>query len=150
MDAGSKPEGDDRPTRSPSGRFAELSDAGCRQLLSSESIGRVGWPSRDGQMILPVSYLYQDDMIIFRTSAYGVLAELVTPTKVAFEVDVLDPVERTGRNVVAQGVSRAAPDKNWAPRWRMDDVVPWAGGARHLFIAIEIKKLSGRSISKAG
>ena len=146
MNADGTRDRDERSGSRPPGRLAELSEADCRQLLAAESVGRVGWRSHGGQLILPVTYLYSDGMIIFRTSAYGVLAELVTPTEVAFEVEVLDQVQRTGRSVVAQGIARAAPDQDWAPRWRMDDVVPWAAGTRHLFLAIEIKKLTGRSI----
>ncbi|QDP96872.1 pyridoxamine 5'-phosphate oxidase family protein [Microlunatus elymi] len=130
-------------------RFIELTEAQCEAVLASQTIGRVGWQPPDGPLILPVTYLYDDHLIIFRTSAYGVLAGLVTRTRVAFEVDVLDHEQRLGSSVLVQGVSGPAPTKNWVPRWRMDDVLPWASGTRHLFIAITIKKLTGRIIARA-
>ncbi|HEY9291600.1 MAG TPA: pyridoxamine 5'-phosphate oxidase family protein [Microlunatus sp.] len=138
-----------QPSSFPPGRLIELSEAECQRMLSTQSVGRVGWQSTSGLVILPVTYLYDDGMIIFRTSAYGSLAELITPTRTAFEIDTLDQDQRAGSSVLVQGMSKAAPTRNWTPRWRMDDIVPWAGGTRHLFIAITVKKLSGRSILPA-
>ncbi|HEY9293667.1 MAG TPA: pyridoxamine 5'-phosphate oxidase family protein [Microlunatus sp.] len=135
------------PGRRPA-QFIELSEAECRALLANQTIGRVGWQPQGNPLILPVTYLFVDRLIIFRTSAYGVLAELVTRTKVAFEVDVLDHERRTGGSVLVQGTSGPAPVENRARQWRLDDVLPWASGTRHLFVAITIKKLTGRSVTR--
>lgn len=120
----------------------------CRALLSAESVGRIGWTSGSGPIILPVTYVYVDPIIGFRTSPYGRLSELVHPTPVAFEVDKLDPDRNEGISVLVQGVTRMAqdPDRD-GPEWS-DLVVPWAGGQRHLEIEIRIQKITGRRVSR--
>lgn len=41
--------------------------------------------------------------IVFRTSPYGVLSQLVNPTNAAFEIDDIDrPTERQSASVIAQ------------------------------------------------
>ena len=83
--------------------FREISPARCHELLESQSVGRVAWQAAGGPQILPVAYAWHQGMIIFRTSPYGVLSELIRPTAVAFEVDQLDQVNRRGWSVVVQG-----------------------------------------------
>ena len=73
--------------------FTPISPARCQELLESQSIGRVAWQAADGPQILPVTYACHDGTIIFRTSPYGVLSELVRPTDVALEIDELDQEE---------------------------------------------------------
>lgn len=138
------------PTDRPGGRMfsltsGEMDQHECRALLAVESVGRVGWTSGQESFILPVSYVLRGDRIAFRTSPYGTLARLVTPTNVAFQIDELDRPRRAGRCVLAQGVSQGARPTAWEPVWRMDDVTPWASGTRNLFIEIHIQQLSGRT-----
>ncbi|MEA5054815.1 MAG: pyridoxamine 5'-phosphate oxidase family protein, partial [Propionicimonas sp.] len=72
------------------GHNTPLSPDECRQLLRSQTVGRIGWSSRVGQVILPVSYVLRDDLLVFRTAVGSVLSDLVTPQQVCFEIDELD------------------------------------------------------------
>ncbi|MBO0813253.1 MAG: pyridoxamine 5'-phosphate oxidase family protein, partial [Microlunatus sp.] len=119
----------------------------CRRLLASESVGRISWASSSGQLILPVTYVYLDQIIGFRTTPDGTLAELARPTQVAFEVDSLDSRRNEAVSVVVQGVTRAAERDGRTPEWT-EDVVPWGGGRRPLAIEIEITKITGRRIQR--
>ena len=92
----------------PTAEFTPLSPTRCQELLESQSIGRVAWQAADGPQILPVIYACHDGTVIFRTSPYGVLSELVRPTDVALEIDELDPEGRQGWSVVVQGRARSS------------------------------------------
>ena len=83
--------------------FGPISPARCEELLQSQSVGRIAWQAADGPQILPVTYAWHEGTIIFRTSPYGVLSELVRPTDVAMEIDELDQHSRRGWSVVVQG-----------------------------------------------
>ena len=80
---------------------------------------------------LPVNYSVVDESVVFRTSAYGVVALRDWATPIAFEVDHVDYGEQRGWSVVASGPGSRVEDaeelalirRTWDPR-------PWAGGAR--------------------
>ena len=117
--------------------FKPVSPRRCQELLESQSIGRVAWQAADGPQILQVTYAYHDGTIIFRTSPYGVLSELVRPTDVALEIDELDQESRQGWSVVVQGRAQGIAEPDQLVRmWTVGGVVPWASGVRNVFIQI--------------
>src|SRR5690349_7208443 len=129
-------------------RFSSLPATECRALLQSHSIGRVCWNTVDGPQILPVTYVVRDGTIVFRTAPYGALSELRNVRQVAFEVDEFDVTTRTGWSVLVRGWAKAATNPNeLAALWAEQDPIPWASGARTLFITISTDHLSGRVIS---
>ncbi len=127
--------------------FGSLSSEQCRERLAAGSIGRVAWNTVDGPQILPVTYALHNDAVVFRTAAYGPLADLRHVRRVAFEIDEIDPESRTGWSVLVAGQSRAAAKADeLVELWSKADPVPWAPGTRNLFIEISIDQLTGRSI----
>src|SRR5215207_8194851 len=48
------------------GRFTELSEAACKELLGQHTAGRVGFLAPQGPQILPVTYQYRNGNVIFR------------------------------------------------------------------------------------
>ena len=125
--------------------FTLLSRSRCQELLESQSIGRVAWQAADGPQILPVTYAYHDGTIIFRTSPYGVLSELVRPTDVALEIDELDQESRQGWSVLVQGRAQGIAEPDQLVRmWAVGGVVPWASGVRNVFIQIIPHRITGR------
>jgi nitroimidazol reductase NimA-like FMN-containing flavoprotein (pyridoxamine 5'-phosphate oxidase superfamily) len=130
------------------GIFSAIGPEQCAELLTERSIGRVAWQSADGQQILPVTYVWFEGTVIFRTSPYGVLSELIRPTDVAFEVDDLDQNHHRGWSVVVHGRAEAVADSgDLARMWAVGGVVPWASGTRNLFIRIKPDRLSGRRVA---
>lgn len=131
--------------------FTELSGARCLTLLEENSIGRIVWQAADGPQIFPVTYAFStSDGIVFRTSPYGVLSELVRRTQVAFEVERLDPERGTGWVVVAHGqASAVAEPAALVALWADHPVTPWASGTRNLWIRIVLDQLSGRVVADA-
>lgn len=136
------------PNRRPHHRLdsIDLSRADCQTLLESRNIGRIGWSAGDGPQIFPVSYACVADLVVFRTSPFGVLSELVRPAHVVFEVDELDEQTRSGWSVIAHGRAQAVASPALLTHlWTVDGAEPWAAGTRNLFIGIEVERLTGRS-----
>lgn len=128
--------------------FNPISPSRCQELLESQSIGRIAWQAADGPQILPVTYAYHEGTIIFRTSPYGVLSELVRPTDVAMEIDELDQQNRQGWSVVVQGRAQGVAEPDQLVRmWTVGGVVPWASGIRNVFIQIVPHRITGRIVA---
>lgn len=119
----------------------------CIELLTAQQIGRIAWRAADGVQILPVTYTWYQESVVFRTSPYGVLSELVREADVAFEVDHVDVSTRSGWSVVVRGRARATAEPEELRRlWQLDQPVPWASGTRNLFIQITPTVITGRSV----
>jgi uncharacterized protein len=128
--------------------FRAITPARCEELLQSQSVGRVAWQAADGPQILPVTYAWHEGTIIFRTSPYGVLSELIRPTEVALEIDDLDQNSRRGWSVVVQGRAQGVAEPDQLVRmWTVGGVVPWARGVRNVFIQITPYKVTGRVVA---
>ena len=129
-----------------------LTEEVCRFLLAEEDVGRVGFVDDDGYpVVLPVNYVLADDFIVFRT-APGSKLEGVPLRQVAFEVDHLSIIYRSGWSVLVQGHGQeitTALDPRHA-RLRDHPVEPWVPGAKDHWLAIRIERVSGRRIVRAG
>ena len=87
------------------------------------------------------------ESVVFRTSAYGVVATRDWSEPLAFEVDHVDYAEQRGWSVVALGRGERIDDaeelahikRTWDPR-------PWAGGSRPLYVRLRWTDLSGRRL----
>jgi len=125
----------------------ELSYAECRGLLAGGVFGRLALCTPDGPRILPVNYSVVAESVVFRTSAYGVVATRDWSEPLAFEVDHVDYAEQRGWSVVALGRGERIDDvdelahikRTWDPR-------PWAGGSRPLYVRLRWTDLSGRRL----
>jgi uncharacterized protein len=128
--------------------FRAMTPARCQELLESQTVGRIAWQAADGPQILPVTYAWHEGTIIFRTSPYGVLSELIRPTEVALEIDELDQKNRGGWSVVVQGRAQGVAEPDQLVRmWTVGGVVPWAAGVRNVFIQITPHRVTGRVVA---
>ena len=85
------------------GGFASLSRADCVKLLKQEHMGRVAFEDWDGTQLLPVSYVFWNETIVFRTSDHGILAGLRRRSNAAFEIDGIDDDAGSVWSVVVRG-----------------------------------------------
>ncbi|MCX5208296.1 pyridoxamine 5'-phosphate oxidase family protein [Kitasatospora sp. NBC_00240] len=90
----------------------ELARSECWERLSTDGVGRVALGAARRPIVLPANYWVLDGTLIFRTAADGPLAATVS-RRVAFEVDRIDEVLRTGWSVLATGDAR--PTTWWPP-----------------------------------
>ena len=132
--------------------ITELDEAECLRLIARGGIGRIGYHSRFGPVVLPVNYKWHDGAVVFRTVRHSALDEdLQTGIvggdyQVAFEIDDIDVTGRQGWSVLIQGpahhVSEAERESAVAA-----GVEPWPGGERELFVRIVPSRITGRQIT---
>jgi len=128
--------------------FSAISPTRCRELLSTQSVGRVAWQGSDGLQILPVTYVYYDGSIVFRTAPNSPLSELSGSTDVVFEIDEIDQRNHRGWSVVASGGAEAVDEPQEVTRLLTEaGVVPWAPGDRNMLIQITPQKVTGRTVA---
>ena len=137
-DSGGSPRG--------SSHFRELTRSECEERLQEHVVGRVGFCGAAGPLILPVNYRIHTGQVVFRTSAYGPLAELRRRTPVAFEIDGIDEPAETGWDVLGRGTAEAVMHDHLLTELWGSGPIPWAKGTRNMFIAITLTSLTGRVI----
>jgi len=122
-----------------------LSENECIQLLQSRDIGRLALVVDGRPKIFPVNYLFEDGVVVFRSSA-GLKLEHSPMTSVAFEVDESDPQTGLAWSVVVEGVAQRITDAvdSRSVRLREVPVQPLAPGAHEEQIGIYVEKTSGR------
>ena len=123
-----------------------LGPAECFDLLEPGGIGRVGFASADGIMMLPVNFAVTGKTIIFRTAPDTLLA-LYADAEVSFEADRLDEALREGWSVLVHGHAHKVTEEREVKH--LEDgthLEPWAGGARDVYVRIAPARISGRRI----
>jgi nitroimidazol reductase NimA-like FMN-containing flavoprotein (pyridoxamine 5'-phosphate oxidase superfamily) len=123
-----------------------LSPAECFDLLEPGGIGRVGFTSADGIMMLPVNFAVTGKTIIFRTAPDTLLA-LYADAQVSFEVDHFDETLHEGWSVLVHGHAHKVTDEREVKH--LEDAThlkPWAPGARDVYVRIAPTRISGRCI----
>jgi uncharacterized protein len=128
--------------------LSAISPTRCRELLTTQSVGRVAWQGSDGLQILPVTYVYYDGSILFRTAPNSPLSELSGSADVVFEIDEIDQRNHRGWSVVASGRAEAVDEPQKVTRLLTEaGVVPWAPGDRNMLIQITPQKITGRTVA---
>ena len=123
-----------------------LSPDECFDLLEPGGIGRVGFTSADGIMMLPVNFAVSRKTIIFRTAPDTLLA-LYADAHVSFEVDRFDEALDEGWSVLVHGHAHKVTDERDVKH--LEDgthLEPWADGARDVYVRIAPTRISGRRI----
>jgi nitroimidazol reductase NimA-like FMN-containing flavoprotein (pyridoxamine 5'-phosphate oxidase superfamily) len=129
------------------GTLHDLSQSECRALLADHQAGRAAVVAPDGPHIIPVNYALVDETIVFRTSPFTLLATHGRDAAIAFEVDHLHELSKTGWSVLARGRTEVVFDSQQIEHIRrIWEPTPWADGARNLYIRLKIAELSGRRV----
>lgn len=124
----------------------ELSVAECRDLLETDTVGRVGFVAPGGPRIVPVNFVLVDEAIELRTTAYSELARHAPGRQIAFEIDHLDAERRRGWSVVAQGLCDWVDDSGADRDPSAPAPDPWAGGNRPVRLRLAWRELTGRRV----
>ncbi|GIU87135.1 MAG: pyridoxamine 5'-phosphate oxidase [Acidimicrobiia bacterium] len=123
-----------------------LTEAECRSLLASGSIGRVGVTVGALPVILPVNYAFVDGTIVFRTAEGTKLRAAVDRAVIAFEVDDYDEVLQRGWSVLAVGHASEVAGEDDLATFRALGLAPWADGTRTHYVRLVPEVLTGRRI----
>jgi nitroimidazol reductase NimA-like FMN-containing flavoprotein (pyridoxamine 5'-phosphate oxidase superfamily) len=131
-------------------RLDRLSDAECEQLLESHRFGRMAVHGRDGLTIFPVNYVYSDGHLALRTEP-GAKLDGAVQSSVAFEIDEVDDLERTGWSVVVTGSAYEVTDSldEESRLIRKLPVDSWAG-EKSRWLRIEPRTMTGRMVRRGG
>jgi nitroimidazol reductase NimA-like FMN-containing flavoprotein (pyridoxamine 5'-phosphate oxidase superfamily) len=133
----------------------ELSEEESLGLIEQAEIGRIGFTGRFGPVVLPVNFKILDGSVVFRTVAGSPLGEDLrtgitnADYKVAFEIDDIDPAQRTGWSVLIQGGAHYVEDEEERAVAQRAGIDPWAGGERDLYVRIKPTLIAGRRIRRA-
>ena len=75
--------------------WQELSKSECFGLLARERVGRVAFVDELGPIVMPVNFVLDRHMVVFRTDGGTKLDAAVRASRIAFEID--GPMRRPGR-----------------------------------------------------
>jgi hypothetical protein len=123
-----------------------LSREECLELLSTQTLGRVGVRVGDTQAILPVNFALLDGDIVFRTDPGMKLMAAVLRTKVVFEADHTEPQQHGGWSVNVVGHIEEARGQAERGEILGLGLTPWAEGVRDNFVRIHSEQVTGRRI----
>jgi|tagenome__1003787_1003787.scaffolds.fasta_scaffold20293819_2 nitroimidazol reductase NimA-like FMN-containing flavoprotein (pyridoxamine 5'-phosphate oxidase superfamily) len=130
----------------------ELTPQECYERLQSHAggIGRLAVVTPLGPAIYPLNFTVDAHAIVFRTSAYSELGQLVRDSDVAFEIDAIDWGARRGWSVVLKGRAEAVDDPDEIERLRElgHEPRPWAGGLRRTYIRVPWREITGRVVGE--
>jgi nitroimidazol reductase NimA-like FMN-containing flavoprotein (pyridoxamine 5'-phosphate oxidase superfamily) len=134
--------------------MAEMIELGrdeCLAMLADEEIGRVAFHTPLGPRVVPINFRLHDDEILMCTTPFSELGTYGRDTEVAFEVDQIDAHYRCGTSAVALGHLEPIEDYDEARRLLAETALePWANSrARHLYLRLHIRDLTGRRIPPA-
>lgn len=123
----------------------ELSRSECVALIGAARVGRAVFTVGALPAVVPVTYSLQGDSVVVCTDADTRLAGVAGQGVLAFEVDDVDPLTRTGWSVVVIGLAERVTDP--AERASIHGVVaPWLPGHHDVFIRLPLTMVTGRRI----
>jgi nitroimidazol reductase NimA-like FMN-containing flavoprotein (pyridoxamine 5'-phosphate oxidase superfamily) len=126
-----------------------LSPAECFDLLEPGGVGRVGFMSADGIIMLPVNFAVTGKTIVFRTAPDTLLA-LYADGQVSFQADRVDEALRAGWSVLVHGRAHKIADEHEVQRLEGETrLEPWASGARDVYVRITPTRISGRRVGRS-
>lgn len=136
---------DERPGRQVG--WQELTKSECFELLAAQHLGRVAVIDDRGPIAVPVNFVFDRYMVVFRTDEGTKLDAASRGARVAFEVDGTDAATRTGWSVVVRGEAVEVTDPAELARLRGLPLYPWAPGAKSRYVRILPALVTGRRIS---
>lgn len=129
-------------------RMQVLSSDDCSLLLATQQVGRLGVIAEHYPLILPVNYALDRGVVVVRMDP-GLKLTASQHANVTFEVDDIDPVQRSGWSVLVRGLAEEVGPEHGAElleRTRATGVEPWAPGEHGHWLRIIPHRVTGRRI----
>lgn len=126
-------------------RLELIDTAGSRALLMTAELGRLAFTDAHGPTVEPFAFALAGDAIVIGVGAHSGARAAVGQT-VAFEVDEIDPVHRTGWTVVAVGTLHRAPAAvvDRPECWPDDE----PDDEERILLVLPVQRLSGRRLRR--
>lgn len=117
-----------------------LDPAECRALAWTAEVGRLAFPGPSGPTVRPLNFVLVESDVLLRVGADSAV-HAACGRDVAFEVDDLDPLTRTGWSIVAEGRLERATDGPAPDRWPAPDHDP-------VPVRVHVRRWSGRRLRR--
>jgi nitroimidazol reductase NimA-like FMN-containing flavoprotein (pyridoxamine 5'-phosphate oxidase superfamily) len=124
-----------------------LPDSVCRRLLACNTLGRVGITSGGLPLILPVHYVYDDGVIVFRTGAGTKLRAAANGDVLAFEVDAYEETLGRGWSVMVLGRATVLSTEHGPAALSTRGLT--SAGERNHYVRLSCELVTGRVIEKS-
>ena len=123
----------------------------CLGLLTTVSIGRVGWATPQAHaMMLPVNFVLDRDIdgesIVFSTSEGDKLAAVREDRVITFEVDDVELAVQAGWSVLVMGRAEVITDPAQVHRIEQLHLAPWVCLPGRVFVRIPVTEVTGRRL----
>lgn len=131
-------------------RFKQLDKLGpeeCWRLMELTTVGRLAVSIRNRPDIFPVNYAIDNETVVINTAPGTKLAAAVLGRGVAFEVDVLDPITRTGWSVVLKGPAAEVDDLAELLRVEALDIQSWSSTDKSRYLRLVPNSVTGRRMT---
>lgn len=133
------------------GELKEIGRDECFELIASKSVGRIGYCSLRGAIILPVNHALIGGEIVVRLAPSGQTARHLLDNgpgaDLSFEVDEADEHTQTGWSVLVTGSARAVGPEGLLNL--TDRPVPWPAGGFWEYVRIHPHRVTGRRLVRA-
>lgn len=128
------------------GTLRMLSPAECLYFLQPGGVGRIGFASAAGIIMVPVNFAVAAKTVVFRTAPDTLLA-LYANGQVSFETDRFDEATHQGWSVLVLGhAHKVTAEREIRQLQDRTDLQPWADGARDVYVRITPTQISGRQV----
>jgi nitroimidazol reductase NimA-like FMN-containing flavoprotein (pyridoxamine 5'-phosphate oxidase superfamily) len=131
--------------------LADLSRDECLRLLGAGQIGRLVVLTGLGNtpVIRPVNYVFDEasQSVVFRCTEGTKLVTLLRASRAWFEVDEIDPANRTGWSVLIAGVTEPVTDRREIHRLERLGLESWIAGPESRWVRIRARVVSGRRVA---
>lgn len=134
--------------RRPSGQrmTTRLTPVECRRLIAPGGVGRIGFCTATGPVVVPVNFAVLADTFVIRT-AEGTVVDAHADEPVALEADHIDEALCQGWSILVRGRGHHVQHPAELGRLQEDAVLwPWPGGEREVYVRILPDQITGRRI----
>jgi nitroimidazol reductase NimA-like FMN-containing flavoprotein (pyridoxamine 5'-phosphate oxidase superfamily) len=131
-------------------RMEAITRSESLRLLADAAIGRVVFTHRALPAIRPVNHVVDNGRIYIRVDRDSALARAVGvhgQNVVAYEADMIDPVDRLGWSVIVLGRASLLTDCEAAARYR-HTLQPWVAGTFDDIVVIEAEMVDGFRLTR--
>ena len=128
------------------GELEVLAEHECRDLLGRASVGRLGLSSDSLPVILPVNFVVDGDVIVFRTGPGLKLSAAAAGDVACLEVDDIDLLGHGGWSVLVTGRLQEITDPAELEAAERLPLAPWWHRADQRYVRLSMDLLSGRRL----
>jgi nitroimidazol reductase NimA-like FMN-containing flavoprotein (pyridoxamine 5'-phosphate oxidase superfamily) len=127
-------------------KLVVLDRSECLRLLATVPVGRLIFTAGALPAVKMMNFVLTGDMIVLRTAPGTAAARKAAGSVVAFEADMVVAATSSGWSVTVTGWAAVVTDVDAIAVCSSLPLVPWAPGARDLFVTIRTDVVLGQRV----